>query len=150
MPQSLASIPIHFVWGTKNRRPIIKPEIENELFRYMVSIYRSCESPCLAINGMPDHVHMLSVLSRKVTVANLIEEVKKSSSKWIKTKGAEYRDFYWQNGYAAFGVSENAIEVVKKYIANQKVHHRKKSFKQEYLNYFEVLGMVYNLKYLWD
>jgi REP element-mobilizing transposase RayT len=150
MPQSLARIPIHFVWGTKYRQPFIRPEIEIELFKYMASIFREHESPCLAINGMPDHVHMLSILSRKVTVATLIEEVKKSSSKWMKTKGIWYRDFYWQNGYAAFGVGENAIEVVKSYIDHQKTHHLKKSFRREYLDYFEVQGMAYKENYLWD
>ena len=99
---------------------------------------------------MPDHVHMLSILSRKVTVADLIEEVKKSSSKWIKTKGILYRNFYWQNGYAAFGIGESGIEVVKGYIANQKVHHEKEAFRDEYLYFFEALGMEYNEKYLWD
>ena len=150
MPQSLARIPIHFVWGTKYRQPFIRPEIEQELFRYMASIFREYESPCLAINGMPDHVHMLSILSRKVNVADLIEEVKKSSSKWIKTKGILYRNFYWQNGYAAFGIGESGIEAVKKYITNQKEHHKKRSFRDEYLDFLVVQGMEYSEKYLWD
>ena len=150
MPQSLARIPIHFVWGTKYRQPFIRPEIEQELFKYMASIFREHKSPCLAIYGMPDHVHMLSILSRKITVAELIEEVKKSSSKWMKSKGIWYRNFYWQKGYAAFGVGETGIETVKKYIANQKLHHQKKAFREEYLFFFEALGVEYNEKYLWD
>ena len=115
MPQSLASIPVHFIWSTKDREPLIKSEIEKELFSYMASIFRAHESPALTINGTEDHVHNLVILSRKITVAKLVEEVKKSSSKWIKTKGEFYRNFYWQSGYAAFGIGQSNVEALKRY-----------------------------------
>jgi len=120
VPQSLANIPVHFIWSTKDRQPFIKPEIEKELFSYMAAIFREYESPALTINGTEDHVHSLAILSRKITVAKLIEEVKKSSSKWIKTKGELYRNFYWQSGYAALGIGQSNVETLKRYIANQK------------------------------
>ncbi len=150
MPQSLACIPIHFVWSTKDRRPFIKSEIEKELFSYMASIFREYESPALTINGTENHVHILSMLARKITVAKLVEEVKKGSSKWIKTKGVDYQNFYWQNGYAALGIGQTNIESLKRYIANQKEHHRKKTFQQEYIDFLKKYNIEYDERYVWD
>jgi len=150
MPQSLASIPVHFIWSTKGRRPFIRPEIEEELFRYMAGIFRANKSPVLIINGTEDHVHILSILSRKITIAKLVEEVKKGSSKWIKTKGAEYQNFYWQSGYATLGIGQSNIAVVKRYIANQKEHHRKKTLQAEYLGFLKKYHIDYDERYVWD
>lgn len=150
MPQSLASIPIHFIWSTRDRQPFINPEIETELYKYMASIFRANESPAITINGTENHVHSLAILSRKITVAKLVEEVKKSSSKWIKTKGSDYQDFYWQSGYAALGIGQSNIEALKRYIANQKEHHRKKTFQQEYIDFLKKYNIEYNERYVWD
>ena len=150
MPQSLANIPVHFIWSTKNRQPFIKAEIEQELFRYMASIFREYESPAISINGTDDHIHALAILSRKITVAKLIEEVKKSSSKWVKTKGAYYQRFYWQNGYAALGIGQSNVEALKRYIANQKEHHRKKTFQEEYIEFLKKYNIEYDERYVWD
>ena len=150
MPQSLANIPVHCIWSTKHRQPFIRPEIEKELFSYMAAIFREYESPALTINGTEDHVHALIILSRKITIARLLEEVKKSSSKWIKTKGAAYKNFYWQNGYAALGVGQSGVEAVKKYIANQKEHHRKKMFQEGYIAFLKKYNIEYDERYVWD
>lgn len=150
MPQSLANIPVHLIWSTKNREPFIKPEIEKELFSYMASIFRAHESPALTINGTADHVHNLIILSRTNTVAQLVEQVKKSSSKWIKTKGPFYRNFYWQSGYAALGLGQSNIPALKAYIANQKEHHRKKTFQEEYIAFLKKYGIEYDERYVWD
>lgn len=150
MPQSLANIPLHCIWNTRDRVPSIKPEIEIEMFRYMAAIFRQYESPALAINGTENHVHVLTVLSRKITVAKLIEEVKKSSSKWIKTRGEYYRNFYWQSGYAALGIGQSNVETLKRYIANQKEHHRKTAFQEEYIAFLKNYGIEYDERYVWD
>jgi len=150
MPQSLACVPIHFIWSTRDRQPFINPQIEKELFSYMASIFRKYDSPALTINGTEDHVHSLSILSRTITIAKLVEEVKKGSSKWIKTKGAEYRNFYWQSGYAALGIGQSNIEALKKYIADQKEHHRKKTFQQEYIEFLKKYNIEYDERYVWD
>ncbi|MEK7728043.1 MAG: IS200/IS605 family transposase [candidate division KSB1 bacterium] len=150
MPQSLASISVHLIWSTKNREPFIKPEIEKELFSYMAGIFRAHESPALTINGTEDHVHNLVILSRKITVAKLVEEVKKSSSKWIKTKGEFYQNFYWQSDYAALGIGQSNIPALKTYIANQKEHHRKKTFQEEYVAFLKKYGIEYDERYVWD
>ncbi len=150
MPQSLSNIPIHIIWSTKDRQPFIKPEIETELFRYMASIFREYESPAPVINGTENHVHILSILSRKITVAKLVEMVKKGSSKWIKTKGVDYQNFYWQSGYAALGIGQSNIEGLKRYIANQKEHHRKRTFQEEYIAFLKKYNIEYDERYVWD
>jgi len=126
MPQSLASILVHVVFSTKHRRSLIKPEIEDELFKYMSGIFREYESPVISINGVEDHVHILTSLSCKIALSDLPEKIKKSSSKWIKTKGPAYQNFYWQNGFGAFSIGESGVAALKKYIAEQKAHHLKR------------------------
>lgn len=150
MPQSLACIPVHFIWSTKDREPFIRPEIEKELFSYMAAIFREHESPALTINGTTDHIHALALLSRKITVAKLVEEVEKSSSKWIKTKGVHYRNFYWQSGYAALSIGQSNMAKLKRHIANQKEHHRAKTFQEEYLEFLKLYNLEYDERYVWD
>jgi REP element-mobilizing transposase RayT len=143
-------MPIHCIWSTKYHQSLIKPAIEKELFSYMAAIYRENDSPALIINGTQDHVHILTLLSRKITVADLIEEVKKNSSKWIKSKGIGFENFYWQNGYAALGIGQSHVNVLMRYIRNQKEHHRKKTFKQEYISFLRKYSIDYDERYLWD
>src|SRR6185436_14533107 len=107
MPQSLSSILIHLVFSTKNREPFIKPIVEKELRPYMAKIFRALKSPSLAIDGTSDHVHILFSLSRVIKIADLVEEVKTESSKWSKTKGPEFKNFHWQNGYGAFSIGQS-------------------------------------------
>ena len=104
----------------------------------------------IAINGTVDHVHILFTLSKKIALCSVIEAVKKNSSKWIKTKGNKYKSFYWQNGYAAFSVDQSNIGRIKKYITNQKIHHEKKSFREEYLLMIKKYNMIYDERYMWD
>src|SRR3954468_19339306 len=104
MPQSLSSILIHVVFSTKNREPLLTPQIEAELYPYMASIFKALKSPALIINGTSDHLHTLLSLSRVMTIADLVEEVKTGSSKWIKTKGKQFHTFHWQSGYGAFSI----------------------------------------------
>jgi REP element-mobilizing transposase RayT len=150
MPQSLAKILVHVIFSTKHRQPLIKPEIEIELFKYMASICREYESPALIINGNADHVHILIFLSRKMALSELLEKVKKSSSKWIKTKGTFYKNFYWQNGYGAFSIGQSGVEAVKEYIAKQKEHHRGKTFQEEYRAFLKKYQIEYDERYVWD
>ncbi|NIV95382.1 IS200/IS605 family transposase [candidate division KSB1 bacterium] len=150
MPQSLACILVHIVFSTKHREPFIKSEIETELFKYMSSIYRAYHSPALAMNGTENHVHTLTSLSKTITLSKLIEEVKRSSSKWFKTKGDAYKNFYWQNGYGAFSIGQSNVEALKKYIANQKGHHKKQTFQDEFRALLKRYGVQYDERYVWD
>ena len=132
MPQSLSNVLIHIVFSTKSRERFIHPAIETELHRYMAGTLRALESPALSINGTEDHVHILCALSRRTAISDLVEEVKKSSSKWMKTKGSEYRRFFWQTGYGAFSIGESNRDACLRYIARQKRRHKKQSFQDEY------------------
>lgn len=150
MPQSLSSLLVHLVFSTKNREPVITPAIELELHRFMATIFRSAGCPSLAINGTADHVHVLFNLSRTKTVADIVERVKTKSSQWVKDKGPIYRHFHWQGGYYAFSIGQSQVEVVKKYIARQKVHHRKRTFQDEMRLLFAKYLVKYDEKYVWD
>ena len=150
MSQSLAKVYLHITFSTKHRQPTIKSDVEEELYKYLASICRANESPSIAINGISNHVHILCVLSRKITISKLIEELKKSSSKWIKTKSDNYKYFYWQNGYGVFSVSQSGVNAVREYIKNQKEHHKMKSFQEEYLDFLKKYKIEFDEKYLWD
>ena len=150
MPQSLAKIYLHIVFSTRDRKPLIMPGIEDELHRYMAGILKNINSTALVINGTENHIHILNTLSRIVTVSKMLELVKKDSSKWIKTKGHQYANFYWQAGYGTFSVSSTKVEIVKKYIQNQKEHHRKKTFKEEYRDFLKEYKIDYDEKYVWE
>ena len=110
---------------------------------------KNCESPSLLINSVPDHIHILFRLSKNYALSKVVEEVKKQSSKWIKTEGV--KGFSWQIGYGAFSVSGSKIETVKKYIRDQKEHHKKKSFKQEIEEFVKKYDVEeYDEKYFWE
>ena len=149
MPQSLSSILIHLIFSTKNREPFLTPEIDAELYPYMATILKAMKSPALIINGT-DHIHALLSLSRVVTIAALVEEVKTESSKWIKTKGREFRNFYWQSGYGAFSISQSQVPTVKRYIGRQKEHHRRVTFQDEYRKFLKLYEVEYDERYVWD
>lgn len=150
MPQSLSQINVHIIFSTKYRQRIIKSETESELFAYMgASINRLNGNPFI-INGDEDHVHLFSTLPRTVSLAKFIEEIKRTSSRWIKTKDRCYEKFGWQDGYAAFSVSSSRKISVIDYIKNQKDHHKKQSFQEEILLFLREYGVVYDEKYLWD
>ena len=150
MPQSLSSILIHLIFSTKNREPSLSPEIDAELYPYIASIFKAMKSPALIIDGASDHLHTLFSLSRVVTIADLVEEVKTESSKWIKTKGQEFRNFHWQNGYGAFSISQSEVATVKRYIGRQKERHRRVTFQDEYRRFLAAYEVEYDERYVWD
>ena len=106
MPQSLSSVLIHLVFSTKNRERFITEVSENDLHKYLATIFRECDSPSLLIGGDADHIHALFSLSRTRTIADVVKEVKASSSKWMKSKVGE---FYWQGGYGAFSIGQSGV-----------------------------------------
>jgi putative transposase len=150
MPQSLTKMYVHIVFGTKHREPTIKDEIQDELYRYIGKICSELECYPIQIGGYYDHVHILCVLSKKITLITLLEEVKKNSSKWIKTKGDDYGGFYWQGGYAAFSVGSSELERLISYIRNQREHHSKLSYQDECRKLFKRYGVDFDEKYVWD
>ncbi len=150
MPQSLSSILIHLIFSTKNRKPFLTRVIEKELHPYLAKVFRALKSPSLAIDGTSDHVHALFSLSRMIKIADLVEEIKTESSKWIKTKGPEFQNFHWQRGYGAFSIGQSQVTAVKRYIARQKIHHQRVTFQDEYRKFLKSYGIDYDERYVWD
>jgi len=104
----------------------------------------------MRVGGYNDHIHICCVLSKKITQIKLLEEVKKESSKWIKTKGEQYKNFYWQDGYGIFSINPYDVDKVVRYIGNQAQHHKKRTFQNELLAFLDKYNIEYDEKYLWD
>lgn len=130
MGQSLVKNYIHIVFSTRHREPLIQPSIEGELLSYLGGICNNLECTPIIIGGYTDHIHILCLLSKKIALVKLVEEIKSHSSKWIKTKGNDYSNFYWQDGYGAFSINPSEVDTVVAYISNQKEHHRHKPFRK--------------------
>ena len=150
MGQSLVKNYLHIVFSTKHRQEIIHPPIEQELHAYLGGICKKLECPPIIVGGYTDHIHILCMLSKKLALMKLLEEVKSHSSKWMKTKAESLSNFYWQDGYGAFSVNPSEVDTVVHYIANQKEHHRKKTFQEEYRAFLEKYKVEYDERYVWD
>ena len=150
MGQSLVKNYLHIVFSTKHRQPLIREAVESELYAYMGGISKSLECHPIKIGGYTDHIHILCMLSKKITLIKLVEEVKSHSSKWIKARGDEYSNFYWQDGYGAFSVNPAEIEKVICYIENQKEHHKGRTFQDEYRAFLRKYKVDYDERYVWD
>jgi REP element-mobilizing transposase RayT len=122
----------------------------NDLYAYQAGIFKQWESPAIIIGGVEDHVHALFSLSKNHALKKIAEEVKKGSSKWMKTNGPKDKDFYWQNGYAAFSVSQSNASAVRDYIQNQEEHHRTKAFQDELRALLDRHQIAYDERYVWD
>lgn len=151
MPQSLARVVLHIVFSTKNRVPHLKdPALRARLHASMAGVLQNLGCEPILLNGVEDHVHILCNLSRTVTIADLVEEAKKSSSKWMKEQAPEFRDFYWQGGYGSFSVSQSNVEKVRVYIGKQEEHHRKVTYQDEYRALCRKHGAALDERYVWD
>ena len=150
MSQTLTSLLVHIVFSTKNREPLITPEVEPDLFAYIGAILKNKQSPLLDTGGTDDHVHLLVSQSKNLALKELLKDLKKDSSSWIKTQGRQFRNFYWQEGYGAFSFGLRDLPALKKYVATQKEHHRKWTFKDELIWLLEESGVEYDERYLWN
>lgn len=149
MSQSLSQIYVHAIFGTKNREKIITPEIESELHSYISGVLKHIECPVLEINSVPDHIHILYRLSKNISLAKSLQELKRESSAFMKLKGIS--NFTWQGGYGAFSVSSSKIETVRNYIKNQKEHHKTVTFKNEVEQFFKEYGIdKYDTGFFWN
>jgi REP element-mobilizing transposase RayT len=150
MAQSLAQILVHTVFSTKDRRPFLRdPALRQELHAYLGGILRHLECPPLIVGGVEDHVHMLSSLSRTLSGAEMVKEVKRASSLWIKEKASDLQDFAWQGGYGMFSIGFSQVEQVRRYVARQADHHRKFTFQDELRRLLERYQLSYDERYVW-
>jgi REP element-mobilizing transposase RayT len=149
MAQSFAKIAVHLVYSTKNRQPVLLEKIRKDIHSYTAGILKSLNCIPLAVNGTEDHIHILVLMSKNITLIKMVEAVKVGTSKWLKTKDMSLQQFSWQAGYGAFSVSESQIEKVIKYIMNQEQHHQKKSFQDELRILLQKHKMEFDEQYLW-
>lgn len=150
MSQSLSKVYVHITFSTKHRQLLIDECIETSLFEYLGGICKGLECFPVIVGGYRDHIHVLCLLSKKIPQMKLLEELKKQSSKWIKTKGEAYLNFYWQDGYGIFSVNPAEIDVVVRYIKNQKEHHQKKTFQEEFRAALKKYKVDFDERYVWD
>lgn len=151
MPQSLARIYLHVVYSTKNREPFLQDrDLRERMHSYLVSSCRGLGSPSLIVGGVEDHVHILCRLSRTLSVAETVKELKRKSSLWIKKESFEMQAFGWQDGYGAFSVSPSHVEAVTRYIGNQEEHHNRQSFQDEFRHLLHKYDVDYDERYVWD
>lgn len=140
MPHSYNKIWIHAIWATKERTPFITKNVESKVYDFMGDQLRETGCPVRIINGMPDHIHCLFLLNPQKSISEVIKQIKGSSSHFINQNNLIPEKFAWQTGYAAYSVSESTKERVFQYIQNQKKHHRKKSFQEEYNDFLQLYG----------
>jgi len=148
MPQSLSKVYVHITFSTKHRQNLIDNTISERLYEYLGGICKGLECNPIKVGGHRNHVHILCLLSRKIAQMKLLEEVKKQSSKWVKTIDKKYNNFYWQDGYGIFSVNPAEIEVVKKYIINQAEHHKHKNFQDEFRAFLKKYNVDFDERYV--
>lgn len=150
MSQSLSKLYVHIVYHIKSTSVEIRHTEKQKLYAYIGSVVKTNESIPIAINGTHDHIHILCVMSKNIALAKLVEEIKRHSSRWIKTLDEHYKSFAWQGGYAGFSVSPSLHDKTKRYIENQEEHHKKMTFQEEYLMFLKEYGIEYDENYLWN
>jgi REP element-mobilizing transposase RayT len=150
MPQSLSNLLVHIIFSTKDRELNLTASVRPNLLAYLATVARNAGCECYCVGGIADHVHLAIRLSRIETIAHLIEELKTSSSKWLKTQSPLLSQFSWQHGYGAFSVGPSDLEALRTYINGQEEHHRKCTFQEEYRAFLQKYGVDYDERYVWD
>lgn len=150
MSQSLSKIYVHIVFHIKSTSVPISSTDKPHLYSYIRTVLADRESIPIEINGTSDHIHILCLLSKNIALSKLVEDIKRHSSRWIKTLDMKYSKFAWQGGYAAFSVSQSVLEKTINYIKNQEEHHRKRSYQDEVLLFLKEYGMEYDENYFFS
>ena len=156
MPQSLARVLLHLVFSTKDRRrAFLTDPMQRDTCRYMTGVLQGLDCPVVRINVVTEHAHVLHVMSRTRTIADVVGTVKRESSDWIKDQpwargNADFAGFHWQKGYGVFSVSESNVPAVAEYIDGQVEHHRRVTFQDEYRRFLRRHGIAFDERYVWD
>ena len=148
MSQSLYKIYLHVIFHVKSTSPTIEDGDLGRFHAYIGKVVNTTGCHVLCVGGTSNHVHALVMFSKTETVAHLIEEMKRNSSRWLKTISPKYNDFAWQGGYGAFSVSQSQVDTVINYINNQAEHHKRQSFKDEYLEFLRLYKIEYDERYV--
>ena len=150
MPQSRSYLLTHIVFSTKDRAPVREAAVWPALYADLATGARNADCECFRVGGVADPAHLAIRLARTLTLAILIEELKTSSSKWLKTQSPALASFAWQRGYGAFSVGPLDQEALIKYIENQEQHHRTRTFQEEYRAFLKKYGVEYDERHVWD
>ncbi len=150
MPQSLTKIYVHLIFSTKNRQPFLDEAIRPRVHAYLATILRDLDSSWVVVGGVADHVHILFDMGKMHSPVKFVEQVKRESSRFVKTLGAEYEKFYWQRGYGLFSVSPKDRDEAESYVRRQEEHHQTKTFQEEYRTFLDLYGIEYEEQYVWD
>lgn len=150
MPQSLSQIVIHVVFSTKERYPFLDSVTRPKLHAYLATVARNAGCEAYRVGGVADHVHLAIRLSRTITIASLVETLKTSSSKWLKTQSPDLAAFSWQRGYGCFSVSPADLDALRSYIDNQERHHQTRTFQDEFRMFLKKYDVEYDEAYVWD
>ena len=150
MPQSHSYLLTHIVFSTKDRTPTFEGRLRPMLHAYLATVARNAKCECFRVGGVEDHVHLAVRMCRTLTIAQLIEELKTTSSKWLKNQSPALASFSWQRGYGAFSVGPADLIALIHYIDNQEQHHNTRTFQDEYLGFLTKCGIEYDARYVWD
>ncbi|WP_367873242.1 IS200/IS605 family transposase [Luteolibacter sp. Populi] len=148
--QSLASLLVHLVFSTKDRKPWLDDDFRDDLHGYIGGILASVGGRLLAAGSVVDHIHLLISHPRTISPADLVKEIKIGSSKWVKERDRSFGAFHWQGGYGMFSISPGHGDQLEKYIANQAEHHRKTTFQDEFRRLLTRYGVEWDERYVWD
>lgn len=148
MSQSLCKIYLHIIFHVKTNSPLIEQEHIEQMHKYIGKLVNTTGCQVLRVGGTENHVHALVMLSNTETVSHIVEEMKRNSSRWIKTLSPKYENFAWQGGYSALSVSQSQVNAVINYIGNQKEHHKRQTFRDEYLAFLRLYKIEYDEKFV--
>ena len=150
MPQSFGSLHCHIIFSTKDREPWLDLDVRPRMHAYLATICRDLGADVVRVGGVADHVHVVTTLPRTVSQAQFIEQIKKVSSKWLKTLDVRLHGFFWQRGYGAFSVSLSQLGAVLRYVDTQREHHRTRTFQEEYRELLHKHAVDFDERYVWD
>jgi putative transposase len=150
VPQSLSNVILHVIFSTRNRQAWLDRTVRPPMHAYVATICRQLGGDRVHVGGVADHVHIVTTLPRTISQSQLVEGIKKTSSKWMKAFDAQYRGFSWQRGYGAFSVSPSQFNAVVRYVATQQEHHRAWTFQDEYRELLRKHGVDFDERYIWD
>ena len=150
MPQSLTMLYAHLIFSTKNREALLDEEIRPRVHGYLATTIRDFDSPWVVVGGVADHVHVLFDMGKVLAPVKFVEQVKRESSKFVKTLGSRYRRFFWQRGYGMFSISPKDRDEAEHYVRHQEEHHRRQTFQDEYRAILTRHGIEFEEQYVWD
>jgi REP element-mobilizing transposase RayT len=151
MSQSLTNLLVHIIFSTANREPFLRDApLRSEMHRFLGGVVKHHDGNAISVGGVADHVHLLCVVPKTMSVSDLVRELKRGSSLRVKERDLKLRSFAWQGGYGAFSVGQTEVDIVRAYIEGQEEHHKTRTFQEEYRGFLNKYGIQYDERYVWE